>query len=1138
MKKAVLFILLTLPWLGARAAVDTGGWVTAISITTNGAGNRSAVFTLTNGVAEVTPYAPDVVRVRFHFNSLYPREEPAIAKSFDSWPAFTSTFTNLSATNYLIQTDLLDIEVVKTNKFQVHFKDKSGYDLLRDFQIEFDSSYHQIDDTDAYAQVTWTNESSSVSNLPSGFKLKSIKVMPSDEAYFGAGDFGGPLNRRGRILQYWNQDTYQFGEYRNPKYMALPFYYGVRPATSSNAAKAYGVFFNNPARPVIEFTSGFGDTYAFSAGDDQLDYFFFGGGSNHTMQACLDRYTELTGRPAMLPKWAYGYHQSRHSYDTQQKVQDLADQMRASNMPCDAIYLDIGHQEFGSQNHQLTFNAVSYSNVPGMIAYCTNIGVRLVPIVEPCLTTNDPLYGEALTNLYFIKNNDLSTYVGTNFLGSISWLDFSIVDTFQWWLRKQTNYLAQFPVEAIWNDLNEPNENGMPINNLFYLDGRYGGGSVTNDTRKWLSVNKNTYALLNASNSYTALRQRYPSRRPFVLARSAWPGIQSWAAGWSGDNVSSFDHMRFGIRMGVSVMMSGQANYGHDIGGFIGDSSGELLARWMEWGVLNPLCRNHADNFSTNQEPWAFGEPYTLWNRRWIQFRYELMPYLYTLARESTTSGVPMNTPAVFQFMSDTNTWSQNEYDFMVGRSILAAPVYVTNGTTRSVYLPSNTAWYGWYDDVRYAGGQTVLLPASLGALPMLVRAGGIVPMGPVMDYVSEFQPSYLNVHAWPGASNEFVLYEDDGLTTNFLSGEYARTRISQTQGTNTWTFNLAAREGSYNPGSRSFFLVAHAASNATAVTCNGTNLLRFANRAELESLATNGWSYDAPARRLTVKVTDTGGALDVVATFDQATYAPPAFASAFSNMAVAGPFTYWNESARNMRLVSNGLWAGVIDLTGHTNIEFKFVANDHWAFTNWGAAGQTNVAMPVSDTAAPQGSNLMANGVFTGAYTFTFNESNLVFSVAPAGQRDSDRDGADDRWEYYYGLDGLASTDGSLDADADGLANSNEFAAAGNPVRSDTDGDGVGDLSEFIAGTSLTNASSYFFVESETLVTTNSGVLVMWTAVTGRSYEVFYATNLLAGAGWVTLAPFTNVTGSGPVAVNDTNGVIDRYYRVGVRRP
>ena len=267
--------------LRADAVVQVAQSVGSFFITTNAAGNRRVVFNLDPaGQVEVVPFAPDTARVRFHFIGLFDREEVALAKPFDSWPPFSCAFTDASPTNFLIETDHLLIEVVKSPEFQVHFKDKGGYDLLRDYHIEYDPDYNPL------ADPTYYPSSGAVTGTPLGYKLKAIKVMPADEAYFGLGEFAGPLNRRGREVQFWNQDAYGWGEFRTPMYLSLPFLYGVRPASGDRPAFTYGVFFNNTVRPVVKLWSGLGDTYSFEAGDDQLSTSFLAAGRTTRCARC------------------------------------------------------------------------------------------------------------------------------------------------------------------------------------------------------------------------------------------------------------------------------------------------------------------------------------------------------------------------------------------------------------------------------------------------------------------------------------------------------------------------------------------------------------------------------------------------------------------------------------------------------------------------------------------------------------------------------------------------------------------------------------------------------------------------------------------------------------------------------------
>jgi alpha-glucosidase len=1155
----------------AWAAVQTSLYVTAFTVTTNISGNKSVVFDLfPSGQAEVTPFAPDVVRVRFHFGTLYEREEIAIDKPFSNWPSFNQTFSQPSATNFTITTDHLLVSIVLSNKFQVHFYDTSGYELLRDQKIEFDADYQQLTDTNGYLQIGWPGESTSVSNLPSGFKLRSVKTRATNEAFFGLGDTAGALNRSGRAIQFWAQDTYQFGEGRNPKYTTLPMMYGVRGASTNHPAFTYGLFFNNPARPVFKLY-GTNNTWSFEAGDDQLDYFFFGGGTNHTMPGVIDRFSELTGRPVMLPKWAVGYHQSRHSYFTQQRVMEVATGMRSNGFPCDAIYLDIGSQnnflngspsgDSSAQPGQLTFNS-NFTNVPGMVQSVGTLGMKLVPLVEPLIATNDPLYPVALSNLYFIKNYDLSTFVGTNFLGRISWLDYSITNTVYWWNGLLTNYLATYGFEGIWNDLNEPNENAMPLDSIWFLDGKYGGGTNVSNTIKWHAINKNTYNIWESRVTYDALREQFPNKRPFVLSRGAWPGIQKYAAGWSGDNKSSFDHLRFNVPMGLNVMISGQAWYGHDVGGFVDDTTPELLTRWIQSGVLNPMFRNHTTLNTIDQEPWVFGGSYTLWNRKWIKFRYEMMPYLYSLIAASTTNGIPVNAPTVFYFSAqDTNTFSRNDNDYMVGRDLLVAPVFTSGDNHRNVYLPAGESWYYWDTQNRYTGGQTVSVAASLGYLPLFSRAGAIIPRGPVQYYANEFAADYLDIHHWPGGTNSFTLYEDDGETTNYLAGVVARTTMTSISATNALAFTIHARTGSYDPGSRDYYLIMYDANPVDDVLVNSNLITRVANRPEAENAAGSAWLYSAVDRKLMVKIPDTGGQQFIEAAFVpfvdsdgdgmpdewetvffggitngtagansdgdslsnlqeyQAGKNPlvfDTFGSIYTNMAVAGTLNVWNQKADNMHKVGSNRWAYVVDLSGQTNIEFKFVANNDWGSGNWGDNLQSIFVPPMTNQLAfSSGANIQLTGAYEGVFTFSFTETNLRYSVVSSASADSDSDGMSDACEYYYGLNPYSSADAGFDTDRDDFT----------------------ELQECISGSSLINPESFHSV-TNILSGAFSSALIEWLAVTGRQYQVLYSTNLTDAAGWTVLLPYTNLSGNGTISVTDTSTTPFKAYRIDVSNP
>jgi alpha-glucosidase len=971
-------IVCTIP---VRAAIQTVGNVTNVTLTVDGTnGNTTANFWLDNGgEAAVTPVAADVVRVRYYFTSLWSKEEPMIAKQPSFWPALTNSvsFTDQGGT-YLIQTPQLNVIVTKS-PFKVDFQDPSGYYLLQDDHSEFDASY-------AYSgQSGWTSQD---------FKLKCLKKLTTNQAFFGLGEYGGALNRRGLELECWSEGTYNWSEFNNPEYMNPPFFYGVQPASGATPAFVYGIFFNNPCRPLFKFGTQFADKYSFEAGDGQLDYFFLGGGASHSMISVIDRYSELTGRPTLLPKWAFGYQLSRFSYLNQSWVQYLADAAVANNIPLDAVYLDIDYMNVNADNnptapnvlHQLTTDS-NFTNPGGMVSYCANTGVKIVPLIEPLLETQDPLYNEANTDLHFIKDNGANTVVGNIYLGPMSWFDFTSTPMQAWWQNKIANWMSTFPFAGIWNDIDEP-EGGdqIPSNGLLWCDGRY-GLSTTDSRRQW-SNEHNYFGLRCAATSYGALLAQNPNKRPFVLSRSGSCGLQRYAVSWSGDTAANWTYARTCIRFGTSAMISGAAWYGHDLGGFAGTVDGELLTRWHEWGALLPFFRNHSrkgDNVwpdgNQGREPWRFPDPYQSAMRSCIQFRYQLMPYLYTLAYNASQTGEPMNTPPVFKYYADQNTASLNDYEFMAGDYLLAAPVYNQGDTTRTVYLPyaPGVGWYHWWSNVRYSGGNTVTVSAPLGQLPLFVRSGAIIPMGPTMQSTSQFQPNYMDINCWPEGSSSLTLYEDEGEGWGYTNGVYASVTFNSSRTATNWDFTIGARQGSYQPGHTNYFIYVYNPSTVQDVQLNGAPLAQVTNL----STAAAGWMMTSDGK-LGIKVADAGAAQAVHVDWGSNLGSSVPYGA----MTVAGTFLnpQWNAAASNMVLVAADTWQFDATLANVTNFQFKFAANGSWT-TNWGEnnGSQTQFTVPLAGTGKLGGaSNILANGTFNGTYRFTFNDQTLAYSVAP----------------------------------------------------------------------------------------------------------------------------------------------------------
>jgi len=878
--KRVVAIASVLSFFGgavSRAAVIQAGNVTGVTVTTNNGNNIwTASFALSGGgSAEITAYAPDVVRVNYHWAGPFDTAQPMIAKPLADWSATSATLSD-QGSKYVIQTSELDVEIEKS-PFKVHFKSKSGFYLLQDDFVERDADYN-------YTGQRGTGSS----------KLKNRKIFPANQAIFGLGEFGGPMNRRNREIDCWNSGTYNWGEFTNPTYMNIPFFYGMQPASGGNPAFVYGVFFNNPCRPLFKFGTESGDRYSFQAGDGRLDYFFFGGGSAHAMPKVIDRYSELTGRPTFLPKWGLGHHLSRFSYDNQAWVEYIANQATVSDIPLDAVYLDIDYMDADAdgdfadgQLRQLTINS-KFPTASAMMSYCEARGVKVVPLIEPWLEPGDPLHGEANSNLHFIKDNGGATVTRNIYVGAVSWFDYSSTPMNEWWQGKIVNWFNTLSFAGIWNDLTEPEGGDMiPHNGLLWVDGQF--GTSTTDSRRFWSNERNYFGLRCARQSYNAMLAKDGNKRPFVLSRSGNAGLQRYGVSWSGDTRANWFYHRATIRFGMGAMIAGAAWYGNDVGGFAGTASADLMVRSTEANCLTPFFRNHCDKSAADREPWRFAEPYQSMQRDLIKFRYRLMPYFYTLAYESTQTGEPMNVPPAFDYYGDANTHTEmSDYDYLVGDYLLAAPVYAEGASSRQVYLPykDGVRWYDYRSTNVYNGGQSVTVSAPLGTLPLFVRSGAIIPMGPSMQYANQFQSPWMDINCWPEGTSEFTLFEDDGETFNYKSNGFSKRRMVSNRTAAYWDFTIEAKQGTYNTGARDFYVYCYnpGTNVVKGVRVNGAAIPQVANFDD----GPTGWRITGEGR-IGVKVPDNGALTAIRVSFADVEDSLQIAASAYSAAENAG---------------------------------------------------------------------------------------------------------------------------------------------------------------------------------------------------------------------------------------------------------
>jgi alpha-glucosidase len=316
--------------------------------------------------------------------------------------------------------------------------------------------------------------------------------------------------------------------------------------------------------------------------------------------------------------------------------------------------------------------------------------------------------------------------------------------------------------------------------------------------------------------TYEGLARLQPDRRPFVITRAGYAGIQRYSTMWTGDTNSTWDSLALNVPMFTTLGLSGQPFVGSDVGGFIGRANGEFLVRSYQIGFLAPFFRNHHAIDGYDQEPWRFGKYYEDIIRKYLKLRYQMLPFLYSTLEEAHRTGVPVFRPLVLNYQDDASTYNLDD-EFMIGDDLLVAPIVKPDVTSRLVYLPKGV-WYDFWTNKKYEGGTMVRVDAPLETVPMFVRGGAIIPFGPEMKYVGEkpFGPITFSIYPNENGSAAGTLYEDDGTSPAYKQGVFRRTKISVTRRAGRYVADVGPAEGNYNPPERKFRFVVKTAPAVT----------------------------------------------------------------------------------------------------------------------------------------------------------------------------------------------------------------------------------------------------------------------------------------------------------------------------------
>jgi alpha-glucosidase len=604
-----------------------------------------------------------------------------------------------------------------------------------------------------------------------GTEVTNYKKVQKNEKFIGLGEKTGNLDRAGEAYTNWNTDYFAYGVGDDPLYMSIPFYLGIHNKL------CYGIFFDNTHKTVFNFGASNNRFIYYSGEDGDLDYYFF---HDDTISQIISSYTELTGKMEMPPAWSLGFQQCRYSYYPESEVLNLSKTFRDKDMPADVIYLDIHHME---KYKVFTFDGIKFPDPKSMIKSLKERGFRVVVIMDPGIKTNKGYlpYDEGLQKDLFVKFPDGDIYEGQVWPGWCAFPDFTKPETRTWWAEKMEFY-HEAGVDGYWTDMNEPASWGQFTPNL--IEFHYEGEEVSHRKAR------NVYGFQMARSAMEGSLLHRPEERPFVLTRSGYSGIQRYAAAWTGDNFASEEHMMAGIRLVNSLGLSGVAFSGYDVGGFAGEATKSLFARWMSIAAFSPLYRAHSMINSNDAEPWAFGEEVEEISRNYMKLRYKLLPTIYSSYYQSTFSGLPLAKSLAIDYPYDKKIYEtafQNQYIFC--DRILVAPVESTKEITK-VYLPEGD-WYYLYDGNKHKGKQTIYQDCPLNYLPTYIKAGEILSLQSDISHTVETNDGILYLHLYQGKDKSvYVHYEDDGISHEYKNGAYFKREIEWNSKTGNLIFS------------------------------------------------------------------------------------------------------------------------------------------------------------------------------------------------------------------------------------------------------------------------------------------------------------------------------------------------------------
>ena len=761
-----------------RRVIDfkVGTTLGLLGLVLGGPGVCSAQLILNRGEAtvQVEPYGPNIVRI-----SLSLRREDALAApgygiiappSASGWTAANTEVGDTLRSSRLVVTvspespkyvptgtsgDIAKFFNGSTPGVGLSIKTPEGDSLVQMQGWQMSVPNHK----DGNADILYDRRPTD----PPFFQIGASFATPPDEHFYGLGqNQEGNLDRRGHVLRCAH-------DYNAPSGQSV-----CVPFIVTN--KGYGLVWDNPSATTVAF--GFNDQVRWSSDVGQRVSFFVIAGK--TYDEIYTGYRTLTGDTPMLPKSAYGYIQCKQRYSSQDELMAVAQGYRERHYPIDDLVIDWFHY---TKMGEMDMDPARWPDPVGLNKQLHALHFHTMISVWPRFVPEDRYYATVMKNGWFEKLADGTPTNGLPYDRAGSDIDTTNPEAARWyWNVVKENYVAK-GFDAFWADETEPD---LPPNGSYF---HIGPGTQF----------FNVYPLFHTAAFYDGFR-RDLSARALILARDAYLGAQhNGTIFWSSDISGNWDTLKRQVSTGINFVASGMPYWSTDIGGWqylpsrhtperpalldpsdarenIGhyDDYPELYVRWFEYGAFQPNFRSHGSR--PQNEVWSYGKQAEPILVKYLRLRYQLMPYIYSLAHATHETGAPFMRGLFMDFGNDPKVADIGD-EYMFGPSLLVAPVTEQGRISRTVYLPAGTDWYNFWTNERFRGSQTIVVDAPIDTIPLFVRAGAILPLGSPVESTNEIQ-DIVNLRIYPGADGQFNLYRDDGNTYAYERGEFKLTQL------------------------------------------------------------------------------------------------------------------------------------------------------------------------------------------------------------------------------------------------------------------------------------------------------------------------------------------------------------------------